>query len=300
MASSETPILLPDLDIDQQIIDFCKENPSLTEEQVLRDIARIVCIVNLARTGALDKTHRVLSGGMAMRCLDSPRMSTYDGDSASTTKTNIPDMTRALSYLDDDIEIAAGPWETGVDLVTFVPVTFDARFSRLPGAQQEFSFSISERGLEEEGILRTLNHRYPFPLLADEGIEVPIMHPDEILAEKTVAWWLFGHAKHYNDIAFLAYRLHRDGRSDENPETRERIKRIVQRKLDGNRKVSERLQKLVDQLTPERQHELLVDPRTHLDPKHTFKTLSYLTGSPPAPEKLAQLVRAYLAPILFD
>jgi hypothetical protein len=48
-----------------------------------------------------------------------------------------------------------------------------------------------------------LNHRYPFRVLREE-IEVPIIDPDEILAEKIVAWWLLGPA---NDISFLTLRM---------------------------------------------------------------------------------------------
>ncbi len=122
------PILAVEANIDDQIIQFCRARPGLTEEQVVRDIVRIVCIVNLVHNGTLDGKNTVLCGGMAMRCLDSPRMSVFDGDTASRSEPDPEVLRDAISYED----------------------------------------------------------------------------PDEILAEKIVAWWLFGHAKHYNDIAFLA------------------------------------------------------------------------------------------------
>jgi hypothetical protein len=80
------PILAVEENIDEQIIEFCATRPGLSEEQVVRDIARIVCIVNLVANGTLDGENTVLCGGMAMRCLDSPRMSVFDG-AASTRST---------------------------------------------------------------------------------------------------------------------------------------------------------------------------------------------------------------------
>ena len=53
------PILAVEPNIDDRIIQFCKARPGLTEEQVVRDIARIVCIVNLVRNGTLDGKNTV-------------------------------------------------------------------------------------------------------------------------------------------------------------------------------------------------------------------------------------------------
>ena len=200
------PILAVEANIDDQIIQFCRARPGLTEEQVVRDIVRIVCIVNLVHNGTLDGKNTVLCGGMAMRCLDSPRMSVFDGDTASRSEPDPEVLRDAISYEDQDIAIKAGPLQKGDDLITFRPIEYDAQFSELPSATDEFSLSVSHRGVECPELWRRLNHRYPFPLLAHD-VEVPIMNPDEILAEKIVAWWLFGHAKHYNDIAFLAGRM---------------------------------------------------------------------------------------------
>lgn len=54
------PILAVEENIYEQIIEFCKTRPGLSEEQVVRDIARIVCIVNLVGNGTLDGEERDL------------------------------------------------------------------------------------------------------------------------------------------------------------------------------------------------------------------------------------------------
>lgn len=180
------PILRVEEDIDDRILEFCGKNPTLEPEAVLRDIARIVCILNLVRLGELDGKTRVLCGGMAMRCLESPRMSVYDADTASPKPIDVDAMRDSITYDEEDIAITAGATEPGKDLVTFQPVTYDARFSALPGAADQFSISFAYRGLELPCKTAPFNHRYPFALLARET-EVPIMHPQEILAEKVAA-----------------------------------------------------------------------------------------------------------------
>jgi hypothetical protein len=127
------PILAVEANIDDQIIQFCKTRPGLTEEQVVRDIARIVCIVNLVRNGTLDGKNAVLCGGMAMRCLDSPRMSIFDGDTSSRSEPDPEVLRDAISYEEEEIAIKAGPLQHGDELITFRPIEYDARFSELPG-----------------------------------------------------------------------------------------------------------------------------------------------------------------------
>jgi hypothetical protein len=58
-------ILAVEVDIDDQIIEFCKAHPTLEPQDVVRDIARIVCIANLVRNGTLNGKTMVLCGGMA-------------------------------------------------------------------------------------------------------------------------------------------------------------------------------------------------------------------------------------------
>ncbi len=145
------------------------------------------------------------------------------------------------------------------------PFEYDARFSQLAGAKDEFSLSVSHRGVERPALWRALNHRYPFPLLAQD-VEVPIMDPDEILAEKIVAWWLFGHAKHYNDIAFLAARMVREGRRDRDPNIKKLVSDLIEIKLQRNREIGATQARRVNALsTPERRRRL-AQPADHVNP----------------------------------
>jgi hypothetical protein len=293
------PILAVDEEIDDQITGFCSARDGLEEADVIRDIARIVCIVNLVRNGTLDGKQMVLCGGMAMRCLDSPRMSVFDGDTASRLPPDTQALSGALSHDEDDIEIIAGPWRPSSQLITFQPVTYDARFSQLAGAQDEFSLSVAHRGIESPPLRRLLNHRYPFPLLA-EDVTVPIMHPDEILAEKVVAWWLFGHAKHYNDIAFLAGLLVAEGRRDIDPKLRARVRKFIKKKLQVNWKISDQLARRVDALDEPERRRRLEQPDDHVESKHDFNTLSYLHEKPPSRASVNSLVQRILIPVIFD
>lgn len=295
------PILAIEANIDDQIVQFCKARPGLTEEQVVRDIARIVCIVNLVRNGTLDGKNTVLCGGMAMRCLDSPRMSVFDGDTSSRREPDPEVLRDAISYEDEEIAIKAGPLQHGDELITFRPIEYDARFSELRGAKDEFSLSVSHRGVECPELWRPLNHRYPFPLLA-EDLEVPIMDPDEIMAEKIVAWWLFGHAKHYNDIAFLAGRMVQEGRRDREPEVKTMVTGLIEKKLTRNRDVSANLASRVDALSASERRRRLEQPEDHVDPdqRKGFNSLAYLHGSRPDRTDVDRLVQRVVLPLLFD
>jgi Nucleotidyl transferase AbiEii toxin, Type IV TA system len=241
MASS--PLLAVGENIDEQIERFCASNERVTIPEVIRDIARIACIVNLVRNGMLDGRNTVLCGGMAMRCLESPRLSIWDGDASSRQAPDAETLRTALSYVDEDIAIKPGPtrgWKRGRQLITAQPINYTAYFTALDPGQAEFSLSVSHRGVERPPIRRALHAGYPFPVLADP-IEVPLMNPDEMLAEKLVAWWLYGHAKHYNDIAFLAARMAAEDRRDRDPKTRKRLRKLIEVKLDRNRELDERI-----------------------------------------------------------
>lgn len=295
------PILAVEENIDEQIIEFCKTRPGLSEEQVVRDIARIVCIVNLVGNGTLDGGNTVLCGGMAMRCLDSPRMSVFDGDTSSRSEPDPEVLRDAISHDEEEITIQAGAWRRGDELITFRPVEYDARFSQLAGAKDEFSLSVSHRGVERPALWRALNHRYPFPLLAQD-VEVPIMDPDEILAEKIVAWWLFGHAKHYNDIAFLAARMVRDGRRDNDPNVKKLVSDLIEIKLQRNREIGATQAGRVDALSTPERHRRLAQPADHVNPgeQKGFNSLAYLHGTRPDRAEVDRLVQRVLLPLLFD
>ena len=64
---------------------------------------------------------------------------------------------------------------------------------------------------------------YPFRLW-DPGrnYTVPVMARNELLAEKLAAWWIFGLAKHYADIAHLGGVIYRAGKVDAPPPARKK------------------------------------------------------------------------------
>lgn len=291
-------ILAVEPDIDDQIIEFCRQHPTLAPQDVLRDIARIVCIANLVQNGTLDGETMVLCGGMAMRCLESPRMSVYDGDAASREPIEADRLRPAISYDEAEIAIAAGPVKAGKNLLTFQPVTYSAAFSELPGARDEFSLSFAGRGIELPAVTRPMRHRYPFPLLAKE-LRVPIMNPEEILAEKVVAWWMFGHAKHYNDIGFLGLLLGANG-DYLNTDVRRRVCRVIEKKLSVNASVSSQHRSRVEALTPAERARRLTEPDDHVDPMKGFDTLSFLLGERPEMATIRTSVDRYVVPLIFD
>lgn len=300
MASSAGPILAVDLDIDDQIIAFCGER-RLQPPDIIRDIARIVCIVHLVREGVLDGEGAVLCGGMAMRCLNSTRLSVYDADTAAAVAPDPEVLAGRLFHAEEKIILSAGPFQRGRDVMTLAPVSYDARFSDLAGATDEFSISVAHRGLKNTGLWTPLNHRYPFPLLAEEAMPVPIMDPLEMLAEKLVAWWLFGHAKHYNDCAFLGAWLRSQGRRDEDPAAKAELKELIDFKITANARLgAKRRKELAAFASDAERRRRLEAPTSYVDPRRPFDGLSYLNGSRPTPAAVAALTRQILVPMLFD
>jgi hypothetical protein len=296
MASS---LLAVPEDIDDLILGYCKNNPRIEPPAVVRDIARIVCIAHLVQNGTLDGRNAVLSGGMAMRCLSSPRLSIWDGDTSARRAPDLDVLRDAISYEDDDIAVTPAPtrtWETGYRLVTAQPITYEPFFTRLDAGQAEFSLTVSHRGIAMKTERHLLRTGYPFPILAEE-LEVPIMNPDEILAEKTVAWWLFGHAKHYNDIAFLLTRMVFDDRRDEDASVRSKIRRTIERKIEVNKALHKNR---IKALTVAERRRRLEDPNSFVDERRTFNSLSYLHGTPPNLALLRRQVSRYGLPLLFD
>jgi hypothetical protein len=121
------------------------------------------------------------------------------------------------------------------------------------------------------------------------------MDPDEILAEKTVAWWLYGHAKHYNDIAFLAARLRIEGR-DRDADTRPSHPPPDRQEA---RRQPHRQQGARPSCRVARRRRLET-PDDHVDPKHNFNTLSYLQDAPPPRADVDRFIQRILLPVLFD
>ncbi len=125
------------------------------------------------------------------------------------------------------------------------------------------------------------------------------MNPEEILAEKIVAWWLFGHAKHYNDIAFLGLLLAAT-KQHQDPAVRRRVRGVIEKKLSINAQISDQHQRRVEALMPVERKLRLTDPDRHVDPKKGFDTLSFLLGARPSMATTRTSVDRYIVPLLFD
>ena len=82
------------------------------------------------RNGTLDGKNTVLCGGMAMRCLDSPRMSVFDGDTSSRSEPDPEVLRDAISYEEEKIAIKAGLLQHGDELITFTTRSSTTRASQ--------------------------------------------------------------------------------------------------------------------------------------------------------------------------
>ncbi len=292
-------LALPE-DIDDQIRSFVAGMPGVTTETVVRDITRIGTIAKLVKCGWLDGKRAVLCGGMAMRCLHSPRFTVYDTDTSGTAQPDYAVLAEAIAIDDDDLSvIPAAPteWEEGKELVTARPIDYEPRFTRLDAGSTRFTLSVAWRGLERPASWETMKLGYPFDVLAEPDLRIPIMNPNEMLAEKLCAWWIHGHSKHYYDIAFLGQRL----AGQESPlgaESRDDILELVAVKLKGNRKVAGWIRERVDALTTPRKISLLRNPEGHVQAGREFGTLSYLFGEPPELDQLKkQVARTIIRPL---
>lgn len=299
--SVETIFDLPE-DIDEHIADMVRENSALTIERVVRDIARLHCILHLVEEGILGDD-AVLTGGMAMRCLHSPRFSVYDSDTSSAPEITDTQLLRALNYGDDDIAVSIAqiaPQDYGKDLISAHPVRFDPRFTRLQVTDATFKLTVSHRGVERPAQWLPLTTGYSFPLWQPpKNYRVPVMATSEILAEKLVAWWIFAPAKHYADIAFLgAHLFSRDLIGDD--ATRADIRELVETKLERNRTVSRRHRERVEALTPEERRARLLDPARFVDPEHQFNRLAFFGAGPQSAESMKTAVTRWIVPLLFD
>lgn len=290
-------------DIDEQIAEFVEDRPGVTVEMVLRDITRIATIVKLVKTGWLDGEDAVLCGGMAMRCLESPRFTIFDTDTSSIHEPDRHALARAIETDEDDLlvhPVAPAQWKDGKDLVTAQPINYEPRFSTLDAGNTRFTLSVTWRGLERNAVWETMKLGYPFPVLPDPNMKIPIMAPNEMLAEKLCAWWINGLAKQYHDVAFLGRRLERLGELTK-PEIRTDLLELIDAKLKGNRSVSSRNREAVDRLNGPGRIGLLRSPERHIDPGRGFDTLSYLFGEPPSVTEMAKtvettIIRPILAP----
>lgn len=289
-------------DIDEQIRKLVKAHPTLTQDRVVRDIARIHCLVHMVEVGILGDD-AVLTGGMAMRCYRSRRFSVYDSDTSSIPLVTEEQLLRALNYEDDDLRFSISridPKDRGKDLISAHPVEYTAFFSRLRIEDPTFKVTISNRGVECGAEWLPLSTGYPFRLWDQrKNYRLPVMARNELLAEKIVAWWMFAPAKHYADAAYLGALIHREGLVDDR-RTRTEIRTLVEKKLAVNESVSQDHKRRVEALTPEVRRDRLVDPERYLSPTHAFDKLAFFDRTPPSAENMKKGIRRWIVPLLFD
>jgi hypothetical protein len=180
-------------------------------DAIIRDIARLVTIAQMAHAGDLNDD-LVLTGGMAMRLRGSPRFTMSDTDTSRRILSAPAREQLAEALTVDQAELTVNPgdildWKPGKRLVTARPVNFEAFFAGLGGraVEDEFTFTVSWRGLEEPAQRLVLVH--PYPELVLPSTLVPVMDLTEHLAEKVVAWCAHGLMKHYVDVAWAFHRL---------------------------------------------------------------------------------------------
>jgi hypothetical protein len=201
-------------------------------EAIIRDIARLVTVAQMAHAGDLSDD-LVLTGGMAMRLRGSPRFTMSDTDT-SHRLGEAPDresLAEALTVDQAELTVTPGDllgWKRGKKLVVARPVNFEAFFAGLGGAavEDQFTFTVSWRGLEEPA--ERLALIYPYTDLRMPRTVVPVMDLTEQIAEKIVAWCAHGLMKHYVDVAWAFYRL-------DNQIDRGKLGRLVDAKLEVGR-----------------------------------------------------------------
>jgi hypothetical protein len=171
---------------------------------VVRDIARIVTVAQMAWTGELNEEW-ALCGSMGLRLRGSPRFTMMDTD---TSRIGTPDNARlAASLTVDHDELVVAPagvqhWGASKQLITAQPVDFEAFFAAVGvPVEGKFTFTVSWRGLFERPERLALTHPYSELLLPQ--VEVPVMDLTEQVAEKIVGWCAHGLIKHYIDIAWI-------------------------------------------------------------------------------------------------
>lgn len=177
----------------------------LSEEILVRDLARIVEVLNLTSRGFLNK-RSVLAGSMALRTAGSPRFTVYDADfSIGSTVSPGPEVIReALHYEDDELEIrpeGQEPFDKGRTGWHFEPVTYEPIFTSLV-TQDQFKADVSLRGLVEDGVEAPLMVPYDLGLWSEPPL-VWVMSLHEVVAEKVLGWCVQGLAKHYADLGYI-------------------------------------------------------------------------------------------------
>jgi Nucleotidyl transferase AbiEii toxin, Type IV TA system len=217
---------------DRQILDLAREL-RLPPAAIVRDIVRMVEVLHLVERGFLNDDC-VLTGGMALRCYKSSRVTMRDADTSSRYAVSDEELVAALEYEDDHVSIrpsAPASWPPRYKLRTVHPVDYDPAFTGIALTDvrdRQFSLTVNMRGLDCPAVWKPLLHHYPWVLWEGEG-EVPCMEIGEILAEKVCGYCIHADPRHYSDLAFVGGTQW--GRLK--PRTEE-IRRLVATKLDRN------------------------------------------------------------------
>lgn len=276
------------------------ERHGLPEPVLIRDLVRIVEVMNLERQGFFGK-ESVLAGSMALRCFGSPRFTVYDADfSTSEDASPRPDvLQRMLAYEDDDLVIAPAkltPHDARGTAWKSEPIGYEPVFTDLVPDPRERSFKadISFRGLVCEGIELELQVPYDMGLWSAPPT-VWVMDPHEVAAEKILGWCVNRMAKHYADLGFIALASQRAPRplivldGDRLRDTTA-AKLAAMRELQPSRYAAYRsIDDLADDLH-----------RTPALSEAQWRDLVYLRGHRDrfTPELLAKAVRRLLVPML--
>lgn len=185
------------------------EKLALDETVLVRDLVRVVEVLNLKQEGFFNK-ESVLAGSMALRCFESPRFTVYDADFSTSSDTVRPEtkMRDLLSYMDDELEIvpaALVPHDDRGTAWESAPIEYRPTFTALvPGANDRtFKADVSFRGLVLPGIETPLLVPYDLGIWPDPPT-VFVMDPHEIVAEKILGWCVNRGVKHYADLAYIA------------------------------------------------------------------------------------------------
>jgi len=265
---------------------------------VMRDLARLVELLQLSRRGSLDRL--AVAGGMAMRCYGSTRFTMADLDtSAVITPVDREDLEDALNYEDDSIVIKVGTrkwWEEKKKLFTAAPIDFRFLRSRIQVADQDrrFSLTVSERGLLLHAVELELRNIYQFDLGLD-GRRIPVMDKVEICAEKTLGAAVFGIAKHYADVAYLSLHY-----TEELQKRREELRSVLAAKLKVGKKLFPAEYASYPEVGSLRTPLIKPDQRHPKMASDWEATVRFLGGESISYEHAVEIVNAIYVPLLFS
>jgi hypothetical protein len=217
---------------DKQILDFAGA-ARLPPAAIVRDIVRMVEVLHLVDVGFLGD-ERVLTGGMALRCYKSSRVTMRDADTSSRYPVSDEELAAALEYDDDHVTIRPsdpGQWPGGYDLQTARPIEYDPAFTGIALTDErdrQFSLTVNMRGLDLDAVWKPLLHHYPWDLWEGERV-VPCMDIREILAEKACGYCIHADPRHYSDLAFVGGTQRAGLEADQ-----ETCRRLTSTKLERN------------------------------------------------------------------